>query len=93
MSNYPEIDRSKVVVLLDEAANQKPGYFDEEEIVFTNEQVQDFLVGLKSYNEPGTIKVATEFALFVENAQVRKGDQRVELCVVDLGDIRAMVAY
>jgi hypothetical protein len=31
--------------------------------------------------------------LHVDNAQVRAGDQRKELVIVDLGDVRAVVAY
>jgi len=91
MTNHP--DRSETVELLDQAAGMKSGYFDEDEITFTTETISDFRTARNSYNEPGNLKVDTETTLFVEGAQVRKGDQRVELCVVDLGEIRAVVSY
>lgn len=67
--------------------------WDEDQITFTLETVEDFKNGLTGMNESGQIKTDRPDALYVEGIQVRKGDQRKELSVVDLGEIRAVVTY
>ena len=87
------LDLEAIEALLAEAAGYKPGYFDETYITFTDEPISHFETARMDYNEPGSLKKQTETSLYVTDVQVRKGDTRKELAIVDLGDVRAMVIY
>jgi hypothetical protein len=90
---HTTLDLDAIEALLATAAGYQPGYFDEDYIVFTDESVLAFAEARNDYNEPGRLVSQSDTHLHVENAQVRAGDQRKELVIVDLGDVRAVVAY
>jgi len=95
MSAHPAttLDLEAIEALLASAANASPGEFDEDYITFTDEPISHFEAARMSYNEAGSIIKQTDTSLHVTDVQVRKGDTRKDLTIVDLGDVRAVVTY
>lgn len=95
MSAHPNttLDLEAIEALLANAAGQKPGTFDEDYITFSDESVEAFAEARNNYNEAGSLISESATHLHVDKVQVRAGDERQELVVVDLGDVRAAVIY
>lgn len=74
-----------------EAAFQKIGVnLCAEEVTFTADTLADFESARSQYAEAGHIEDRTDKHLVVRGVQVRKGDKRKDLFVVDFGDRRAV---
>ena len=87
------LDLEAIEALMAKAAGYAPGYFDEDYITFTDETVDSFAAARDNYNEGGRLVSQSDTHLHIDSAQVRAGDQRVEVVVIDLGDVRAAVIY
>ena len=58
-------------------------------LVFTRDTIADFAAARQNYAEPGRVEEQTDKTLHVERVQVRKGDARKTLLVIDFGSVRA----
>lgn len=61
---------------------------DVEDMAVTRDTIEQFVANRAEWAERGSVKVQTPTALFVANAQVRKGQERKDIFIVDLGDVR-----
>jgi hypothetical protein len=87
------LDLEAIEALMATAAGYKPGYFDEDYITFTDETLESFAAARNNYNEAGRLVSQSDTHLHIDSAQVRAGNARVEVVVIDLGDVRAAVIY
>lgn len=74
-----------------EAAFDAIGYAtDIDSLIFTRETLDDFRAARQGWNEPGQITDddATIFAVY--KPQIRKGDRRDPIVVIDFGAVRAV---
>lgn len=60
------------------------------DLITTTDTIDDFLAAAKSYNDHGAIE-RDGGTLIIRGAQVRKGDARRDLCVIDFGAVRGCV--
>lgn len=95
MSAHPRttLDLEAIEALLAAAANSSPGEFDEDYITFTDDSISNFEAARWDYREAGSVIKQTDTSFHVVDVQVRKGDTRKDLTIVDLGDVRAVVIY
>jgi hypothetical protein len=64
-----------------------------DELTFTRDSLQDFATASEAYAEcskPRFEQVGGYSALFLDGAQVRKGDRRIDVIVIDFGTVRAV---
>ena len=59
-----------------------------ENIVFTNDTIEDFKSARQAYNEFGQTAKNTDALYEMKNVQCLKGDQRKDVTVLDLGSVR-----
>jgi len=60
------------------------------DLVTTQDTLADFLAAAKNYNDHGAIELDGD-TLVIRGAQVRKGDVRRDLYVIDFGAVRGAV--
>jgi Holliday junction resolvase-like predicted endonuclease len=60
------------------------------DLITTQDTIEQFVEAAKNYNDHGAIE-KTESTLIIRNAQVRKGDVRRDLYVIDFGEVRGCV--
>ncbi len=72
------------------APNYRIGAVDVDDLVFTNDTIDNFLTARKSWSSGGTLVAKSATHLFIEDAQALKGQRRRTLCIIDLGDCRAV---
>ena len=63
---------------------------DVDEVTFTQESLVDFRAGQMSFELRGAVAKQTDKVLVVVGAQVAKGQQRTDYCVIDFGNFRAV---
>jgi len=74
-----------------EQAFRAEGYgVDVDEVTYTQESLVDFRAGQMSYEFRGAVTKQTDKVLVVEGAQVAKGQQHTDYCVIDFGNFRAV---
>lgn len=77
-----------------EAAFEAAGaYLTADELTFSHETLQDFATASEAYAEcskPRFEQAGGYSALFLDGAQVRKGDRRSDVIVIDFGTVRAV---
>ena len=77
-----------------EAAFEAAGaYLTADELTFSHETLQDFATASEVYAECGKPRFEQAggySALFLDGAQVRKGDRRIDVIVIDFGTVRAI---
>jgi hypothetical protein len=68
------------------------GYADVsvDDLVFTKDTFEDFMAGRQAFREKGEVAEHSSDRLAIKNVQVRKGQPRTDLIVVDFGEIRAV---
>lgn len=77
-----------------EAAFEAAGaYLTADELTFSHDTLQDFATASEAYAEcskPRFEQIGGYNALFLDGAQVRKGDRRIDVIVFDFGTVRAI---
>ena len=75
----------------------RAGYcYDIEDLIITLETIEDFRSARLGYAEKGSVCDRTEFeghpVFEVDDVQANKGERRVSLIVIDMGDYRVVSA-
>ena len=68
-------------------------YLTADDLTFSHDTLQDFATASEAYAEcskPRFEQVGGYSALFLDGAQVRKGDRRIDVIVIDFGTVRAI---
>ncbi|AXF86683.1 hypothetical protein DTO96_102438 [Ephemeroptericola cinctiostellae] len=98
MRNLINLTNEKIEELFDEAFGvdgYMGGEYGEANVVFTSDTFESFIQTSKNYNEcpynPELDEIDGFKTLLMKKCQVRKGDQRQDVCIIDFGDIRGVV--
>jgi len=61
-------------------------------MTFTRDTIQNFIDARDNFwTEPGTLLAADDDFFLAENAQVEKGQRRLDVAVIDFGTVRVVV--
>lgn len=98
MRNSINLTNEQIENLFDEAFDAfvaLDGEYATNNVTFTADTLDHFIEASKNYNEcfynPERGEVDGFKTLVMKKCQVRKGDQRKDVCVIDFGEVRAVV--
>lgn len=93
MRNEIDLTDAEIAEIFNGAFGECIDPTDVERLAFTHDSIEDFVAAAKNYNECGQLKPGEEGGyrtLEMNRVQVRPGDTRRDVYVVDFGTVRVV---